>query len=74
MLVRLFVQAMGVSVEAIYLFYSVVGAIIFIVMSALAGAALRSTKSQVRTHTFSHTLQALLRTVYLPLTEETSIC
>lgn len=74
MFVCLFVQAMGVSVEAIYLFYSVVGAIIFIVMSALAGAALRSTKSQVRTHTFSHILQTLLRTVYLPLTEETSIC
>ncbi|XP_070688309.1 uncharacterized protein [Pempheris klunzingeri] len=37
---------MGVAVEAIFLFYSIVGAIIFIVMSVFAGAALRSTKSQ----------------------------
>lgn len=47
MCVHLLIQAMGVSVEAIYLFYSIVGAIIFIVMSSLAGAALRSTKTQV---------------------------
>ncbi|XP_041846673.1 uncharacterized protein LOC121643363 [Melanotaenia boesemani] len=39
-------EAMGVTVEALFLFYSFVGAIIFIVMSVLAGAALRSTKSQ----------------------------
>ncbi|XP_072236418.1 uncharacterized protein [Leuresthes tenuis] len=38
--------AMGVSIEAVILFHSCVGAIIFIVMSALAGAALRSTRSQ----------------------------
>ncbi|XP_076581133.1 uncharacterized protein LOC143314375 [Chaetodon auriga] len=38
--------AMGMSIDVIYLFYSVLGAIILIVMSALAGAALRSTKSQ----------------------------
>ncbi|KAM9366122.1 uncharacterized protein ABDE67_001620 [Symphorus nematophorus] len=36
----------GLSLEAIFLFYTFVGAIIFIVMSTLAGAALRSTKSQ----------------------------
>ncbi|XP_038557501.1 uncharacterized protein LOC119890340 isoform X2 [Micropterus salmoides] len=39
-------EAMGVTVESIFLFYSFVGGIIFIVMSALAGAALRSTKNQ----------------------------
>ncbi|XP_039981226.1 uncharacterized protein LOC120788954 isoform X2 [Xiphias gladius] len=39
-------EAMGAMMEVIYLFYSLVGAIIFIVMSSLAGAALRSTKSQ----------------------------
>uniref|UniRef100_A0AAQ5XFH9 MARVEL domain-containing protein n=1 Tax=Amphiprion ocellaris TaxID=80972 RepID=A0AAQ5XFH9_AMPOC len=39
-------EAMGVSFEAILVVYCLVGAIIFIVMSALAGAALRSTKSQ----------------------------
>ncbi|XP_062277225.1 uncharacterized protein LOC133982253 isoform X3 [Scomber scombrus] len=38
---------MGITLEAIFVFYSFVGAIIFIVMSILAGAALRSTKSQV---------------------------
>ncbi|AWP01789.1 Hypothetical protein SMAX5B_013204 [Scophthalmus maximus] len=37
---------MGESYQAIFLFYSFIGAIIFVVMSALAGAALRSTKSQ----------------------------
>uniref|UniRef100_A0A4W6FV35 Uncharacterized protein n=1 Tax=Lates calcarifer TaxID=8187 RepID=A0A4W6FV35_LATCA len=40
--------AMGVTIEAIFVFYSFVGGIIFIVMSTLAGAALRSTKSQVK--------------------------
>lgn len=45
-----FAQAMGVSCGAIIVFYSFVGGIILIVMSALAGAALRSTKSQVKTH------------------------
>ncbi|XP_045888842.1 uncharacterized protein LOC123959047 [Micropterus dolomieu] len=39
-------EAMGATVETIFLFYSFVGGIIFIVMSALAGAALRSTKNQ----------------------------
>nr|XP_046239396.1 uncharacterized protein LOC124056223 [Scatophagus argus] len=39
-------EAMGVSMEGIFLFYTVLAAIIFIVMSSLAGAALRSTKSQ----------------------------
>ncbi|XP_071346263.1 uncharacterized protein [Trachinotus anak] len=39
-------EAMGLTMEAIFVFYSFVGAIIFIVMSTLAGAALRSTKSQ----------------------------
>ncbi|XP_030269287.1 uncharacterized protein LOC115579762 [Sparus aurata] len=39
-------EAMGLSLESIYLFYSFVGAIIFIIMSALAGSALRSSKSQ----------------------------
>lgn len=43
-----FVKAMGVTIEAIFVFYSFVGGIIFIVMSTLAGAALRSTKSQVK--------------------------
>ncbi|XP_010732709.2 membrane-spanning 4-domains subfamily A member 4A [Larimichthys crocea] len=37
---------MSTCVEALYFFYTLVGAIILIVMSALAGAALRSTKSQ----------------------------
>ncbi|XP_068170569.1 uncharacterized protein [Antennarius striatus] len=39
------VEIMALSVEAVYLFYSITGAIIFIVMSILAGAALRSTRS-----------------------------
>ncbi|XP_041792134.1 uncharacterized protein si:ch1073-291c23.2 isoform X2 [Chelmon rostratus] len=39
-------EAMGMSIAAIYLFYSIVSAIILIVMSTLAGSALRSTKSQ----------------------------
>ncbi|XP_022602102.1 uncharacterized protein LOC111222586 [Seriola dumerili] len=39
-------EAMGLVVEATFVFYSFVGAIIFIVMSTLAGAALRSTNSQ----------------------------
>lgn len=42
-----FFQDMGITVEAIFVFYCFVGAIIFIVMSILAGAALRSTNSQV---------------------------
>ncbi|XP_029949572.1 uncharacterized protein LOC115390050 [Salarias fasciatus] len=37
---------MVTAFEAVLLFHSFVGAIIFIVMSAMAGAALRSTKSQ----------------------------
>ncbi|KAK9542573.1 hypothetical protein VZT92_000422 [Zoarces viviparus] len=39
-------EEMVMSVELIFLVYSVLGAIIFIVMSCLAVAALRSTKSQ----------------------------
>ncbi|XP_068587237.1 membrane-spanning 4-domains subfamily A member 4D-like [Cebidichthys violaceus] len=39
-------EEMVTSVEVIFLVYSVVGAIIFIVMACLAVAALRSTKSQ----------------------------
>ncbi|XP_044201848.1 uncharacterized protein si:ch1073-291c23.2 isoform X1 [Thunnus albacares] len=39
-------EDMGVTMEAIFVFYSFVSVIIFIVMSILAGAALRSTKSQ----------------------------
>ncbi|XP_036950214.1 uncharacterized protein LOC119017582 [Acanthopagrus latus] len=39
-------EAMGLSLESIYLFYSFVGLIILIIMSALAGSALRSSKSQ----------------------------
>lgn len=42
---------MGMALEAILVFYTFVVAIIFIVMSALAGIALRSTKTQVRGHT-----------------------
>ncbi|XP_053291162.1 uncharacterized protein LOC128451152 isoform X5 [Pleuronectes platessa] len=38
--------AMGRSLEWIFVFYTFVSAIILIVMSTLAGAALRSTKSQ----------------------------
>lgn len=37
---------MTVAVEVIFVFYSCVGAIIFIIMSCLAGAALRSTRTQ----------------------------
>lgn len=57
MCVHLFVEVMGFSVEVLYLFYTVVGAIIMIAMTTLAGAALRSTKSQVKRHqkkTFTH--------------------
>ena len=43
-----FVQTMERSLKGIFVFYSFVGAIILIVMSTLAGAALRSTKSQVK--------------------------
>ncbi|XP_053291033.1 uncharacterized protein LOC128451152 isoform X3 [Pleuronectes platessa] len=39
-------EAMGRSLEWIFVFYTFVSAIILIVMSTLAGAALRSTKSQ----------------------------
>ncbi|KAK2854228.1 hypothetical protein Q5P01_006889 [Channa striata] len=40
---------LGLSLEAIFLFYTIAGIVIFIIMSSLAGAALRSTKSQ-RSH------------------------
>ncbi|XP_078107797.1 uncharacterized protein LOC144518760 [Sander vitreus] len=39
-------QNMELSMDLIFLVHSIVGAIIFIVMSCLAGASLRSTKSQ----------------------------
>lgn len=39
-------EAMGMCIELVFLSYSLIGAIIFIVMSCLAVAALRSTKSQ----------------------------
>ncbi|XP_013880491.1 uncharacterized protein LOC106529569 [Austrofundulus limnaeus] len=39
-------NALGVTIESIFLIHSLVGAIIFIVMSVFAGAALRSTNSQ----------------------------
>ncbi|XP_074522702.1 uncharacterized protein LOC141787898 [Halichoeres trimaculatus] len=41
-----YTEAMGLSLEVIFLVHSVAGAIIFIIMSIMAGAALRSTKSQ----------------------------
>lgn len=44
-------QAMATAVEFLYLFYCLVSAVVFIVMSALAGTVLRSTKTQVSTHT-----------------------
>lgn len=59
--VLLFVEVMALSVVALYLFYSVVGAVILIAMTTLAVAALRSTKSQVKRH--SHTLETALRTL-----------
>nr|XP_057945095.1 uncharacterized protein LOC131139463 isoform X2 [Doryrhamphus excisus] len=37
---------LGLATEAIFVFYAIVGTIILLVMSVLAGAALRSTKSQ----------------------------
>lgn len=46
---------MAIAIEVLYLFYCLVSAVIFIVMSALAGTALRSTKTQVSTHTHTHT-------------------
>lgn len=39
-------EIVGVATEAVYLFYSTVGTIIVTVMSSLAGAALRSTRSR----------------------------
>ncbi|XP_042345558.1 uncharacterized protein LOC121945452 [Plectropomus leopardus] len=39
-------EDMGVTLEQIILFYSIAGAVVVIVMSCLAGSALRSTKSQ----------------------------
>lgn len=41
------IQAMALAVEGVFVFYTAVGAIVFTVMSCVAGAALRSTKSQV---------------------------
>ncbi|XP_027871482.1 uncharacterized protein LOC114143538 isoform X1 [Xiphophorus couchianus] len=40
------IEVMGLTLEAVFLLYSFVGTIIFITMSVLAGAALRSTKTQ----------------------------
>lgn len=42
---------MSMAVEFLYLFYSLASAVVFIAMSALAGTALRSSKTQVSTHT-----------------------
>ncbi|XP_054625587.1 uncharacterized protein si:ch1073-291c23.2 [Dunckerocampus dactyliophorus] len=39
-------EALGLTTEAVFVFYTFVGTIILVVMSVLAGAALRSTKSQ----------------------------
>ncbi|XP_056881208.1 uncharacterized protein si:ch1073-291c23.2 isoform X1 [Takifugu flavidus] len=39
-------EAMAVSIEVVYLCYCLMCVVVFIVMSVLAGAALRSTKSQ----------------------------
>lgn len=41
------IQKMAVAMEGVFAFYTAVGAIVFTVMSCVAGAALRSTKSQV---------------------------
>lgn len=42
---------MAIAIDFLYLFYCLVSVVVFITMSALAGAALRSTKTQVSTHT-----------------------
>lgn len=42
-----FLQGMAVAVEGVFVFYTALGAVLFTVMSCVAGAALRSTKSQV---------------------------
>lgn len=44
----LFAQAVTVTLYAVIMFYSLVGGVILIAMSVLAGVALRSTKSQVK--------------------------
>lgn len=41
---------MAIAIEFLYLFYCLVSVVVFITMSALAGAALRTTKTQVSTH------------------------
>lgn len=38
---------MALAVEGVFVFYTALGAVVFTVMSCVAGAALRSTKSQV---------------------------
>ncbi|CAJ1048943.1 uncharacterized protein LOC117809235 [Xyrichtys novacula] len=43
---RTYYENMGISIEILFVIYSFAGAIIFVVMSIMAGAALRSTKSQ----------------------------
>ncbi|XP_008403958.1 uncharacterized protein LOC103462761 [Poecilia reticulata] len=40
------IEVMGLTLEVVFLLYSFIGTIIFITMSVLAGAALRSTKTQ----------------------------
>ncbi|KAM9860735.1 uncharacterized protein ACBR49_000115 [Aulostomus maculatus] len=42
-----FIEAMGITTETVMVFYTLVGGVILVVMSAMAGSALRSTKSQV---------------------------
>lgn len=54
------IQEMTVACEVIFVFYSCVGAIILIIMSCLAGAALRSTRSQVINTTPLQLLQELV--------------
>lgn len=46
-----FLQEMTVAYEAVFMLYSFVGAVIFIVMSCYGGVALRSSRSQVLTRT-----------------------
>lgn len=59
---------MTVAVEVIFVFYSCVGAIIFIIMSCLAGAALRSTRTQVIKKTalrLSGSIHELIRQLFM---------
>lgn len=61
---------MTVAVEVIFVFYSCVGAIIFIMMSCFAGAALRSTRTQVIKQTplrLSGSIHELIRQLFMVL-------